>query len=315
MTRDLLNSLRRAHHTLAFLCLLCTHQLYAQSLVVSGVVKDESGIALPGVNILLKGTSTGTVTDTDGKYSIEVPSPESTLVFSFIGYVAQEVNVGQQSTIDIQMVADIATLGEVVVVGYGTQEKVNMTGSVGAVKFDEKMSSRALSNVSSGLSGLIPGLTATQASGMAGNSNATLLIRGLGSVNNSGPLIVVDGVPDVDINLLNFNDIESISVLKDAASASIYGSRGANGVILVTTKSGKGLQKTVISYNGSYGFRNQPRRTISWRIIQEHLHFISVLRRSIHYPQDLSSRTAPSTNGWQKEWSILSLIPTRTGGM
>jgi TonB-linked SusC/RagA family outer membrane protein len=255
MTQSLLCSWRRACYALAFLCLLCTHQLYAQSLVVSGVVKDDSGVALPGVNVLVKGTTTGSVTDADGKFSLEVPSPESTLVFSFIGYQAQEVTVGQQTTFDVVLVADIATLGEVLVVGYGTQEKVNMTGAVGAVKFDEKMTSRALSNVSSGLSGVVPGLTAVQTSGMAGNNDATLLIRGLGTINGSGPLVVIDGVPDGNINLLNPNDIESISVLKDAASASIYGSRGSNGVILVTTKSGKGMKKTLINYNGSYGIR------------------------------------------------------------
>jgi TonB-linked SusC/RagA family outer membrane protein len=303
MTQSLLGSLKRARCVLAFLCLLCTHHLYAQSFIVSGVVKDESGVALPGVNILLKGTTTGTVTDADGKYSLEVPSSESTLVFSFIGYLGQEVNVGQQSSVDIVMVADITTLGEVVVVGYGTQEKVNVTGAVGAVKFDEKMSSRALSNVSSGLSGLIPGLTATQASGMAGNSNATLLIRGLGSVNNSGPLIVVDGVPDVDINLINFNDIESVSVLKDAASASIYGSRGANGVILVTTKSGKGLQKTVISYNGSYGIQ-QP--TKAYNFLADYPRALTLQQRAA------AVNTFPSAfifkNGTIDQWMAMGMV-------
>src|SRR5882724_2515731 len=259
MTQTLLNSLKRAHYALAFLCLLCTHHLYAQSHVVTGTVKDEGGVAIPGVNILVKETTTGTITGAEGKYSLAVPDSASVLVFSFIGYKSQEVNVGQQTTIDIALEADILTLGEVVVVGYGTQEKVNMTGAVGAIKFDEKITSRSLPNVSSGLAGLIPGLTATQARGMAGNNSAQLLIRGLGSVNGSGPLIVVDNVPDIDINLINYNDIESISVLKDAASAAIYGSRGANGVVLVTTRSGKGLKKTSITYNGSYGISHPTR--------------------------------------------------------
>lgn len=303
MTQSLLNSLMQARYALAFLCLLCTHHLYAQSIVVNGVVKDETGVALPGVNILVKGTTTGTVTDADGKYSLEVPSSESTLTFSFIGYLGQEVNVGAQTTIDILMEADITTLSEVVVVGYGTQEKVNVTGAVGAVKFDEKMSSRALSNVSSGLSGLIPGLTATQASGMAGNSNATLLIRGLGSVNNSGPLIVVDGVPDVDINLINFNDIESVSVLKDAASASIYGSRGANGVILVTTKSGKGLQKTTINYNGSYAIQKP---TKSYNYMADYPRALTLHQRAA------AVNTLPSgyifKNGTIDQWMAMGMI-------
>jgi TonB-linked SusC/RagA family outer membrane protein len=304
MTQSLLiKNLKRARYTLAFLCLLCTHHLYAQSFIVSGTVKDESGASIPGVNVLLKETATGTVTDADGKYSLEVPSSESILIFSFIGYLAQEVNVGQQTNVDVLLVADITTLSEVVVVGYGTQEKVNVTGSVGSVKFDEKMSSRALSNISSGLSGLIPGLTATQASGMAGNSNATLLIRGLGSVNNSGPLVVVDGVPDVDINLLNFNDIESISVLKDAASASIYGSRGANGVILVTTKSGKGQRKTVINYNGSYAIQKP---TKAYNFLADYPRALTLHQRAA------AVNTQPSgyifKNGTIDEWMAMGMI-------
>lgn len=303
MTQTLLSSLKRARYVLALLCLLCTHHLHAQSLVVSGVVKDDSGGGLPGVNIVIKGTTTGTVTDADGKYSLEVPGPESVLSFSFIGYLSQDVNVGQQTTVDVVMMADITTLGEVVVVGYGTQEKVNMTGSVGAVKFDEKISSRSLSNVSSGLAGLVPGLTATQARGMAGNNSATLLIRGLGSVNNSGPLVVVDNVPDIDINLINFNDIESISVLKDAASASVYGSRGANGVILITTKSGKGLKKTVINYNGSYAV-SQP--TSSYEFLADYPRAMTLQN------QAASTNTAASAfifkNGTIDEWMAKGMV-------
>ena len=218
---------------------------------VKGKVTSSDG-PLPGVNVVVKGTTDGTITDADGVYSITVPSRESVLVFSYIGHVTEEAVVGERSTIDIALTPDILTLSEVVIVGYGTQEKVNMTGAVAAVKVDDKLTSRALTNVSSGLSGLVPGLAVSQASGMAGKNNATLLIRGLGTVNNANPLIVVDGMPDVDINRLNMNDIESISVLKDAASAAVYGSRGANGVILITTKSGKGLKKTTITYNGTY---------------------------------------------------------------
>jgi TonB-dependent starch-binding outer membrane protein SusC len=226
-------------------------QAWAQ-VAVSGRVTDSEGVSMPGVNVIEMGTNNGTTTDGDGGYSITITSENATLGFSFIGYSPQEVSINGQSTINITMMPDITSLKEIVVVGYGTQQKVNMTGSVGSVKMDEKFTSRALTNVSSGLSGLVPGLTAVQGSGMAGNNQASLLIRGLGSVNNSGPLIVVDGMPDVDINRLNFNDIESISVLKDASSAAVYGSRGANGVILVTTKSGKGLNKTTINYTSSY---------------------------------------------------------------
>ena len=230
---------------------MSTHA-WAQIPVTGTVTSSEDGLGLPGVNVVVKGTNEGTITDIDGKYSISVPSGESTLIFSYIGHVTQEVLVGDKTSIDITMAPDIQTLNEVVVVGYGTQEKVNMTGAVSAVKIDDKITSRALTNVSSGLSGLVPGLSAIQSTGMAGNNGAELIIRGMGSVNDANPLIVVDGMPDVDINRLNMNDIESISVLKDAASAAVYGSRGANGVILITTKSGKGVEGTSINYSGSY---------------------------------------------------------------
>ncbi|MBT1703778.1 SusC/RagA family TonB-linked outer membrane protein [Chryseosolibacter indicus] len=223
----------------------------AQTTVTGRVTSPDGVDPIPGVNVVVKGSTIGTITDVEGKFSISVPA-DGVLVFSYIGHVTEEIPVGDRTVVDISLTPDIQTLNEVVVVGYGTQEKVNVTGAVSAVKIDEKITGRALTNVSSGLTGLVPGLTATQSSGMAGNNNASLLIRGLGSVNNSGPLIVVDGMPDVDINRLNFNDIESISVLKDAASASVYGSRGANGVVLITTKSGKGMQKTQINYTGSY---------------------------------------------------------------
>src|SRR5690606_19626673 len=140
--------------------------------------------------------------------------------------------------INVQLVPDIKTLDELVVVGYGTQKRSEVVGAVSTVIIDEQISSRAMPNVSSGLAGMVPGLTAIQSTGMAGRNEADLIIRGLGSVNNSNPLVVVDGMPDVDINRIDMNDVASISVLKDAASAAVYGSRGANGVILITTKSG-----------------------------------------------------------------------------
>lgn len=238
---------------LAFLVVtgMSTHA-WGQIPITGRVVSSEGNEPLPGVNVVIKGTTEGTITDIDGMYSIAVPSRESVLVFSYIGHVTEEVEVGDRSVIDVTMAADIQTLSEVVVVGYGTQEKVNMTGAVSAVKIDDKISSRSLTNVSSGLSGLVPGLSVIQSTGMAGANDAELLIRGMGTVNNANPLIVVDGMPDVDINRLNMNDIESISVLKDAASAAVYGSRGANGVILITTKSGKGAEGTSINYTGSY---------------------------------------------------------------
>src|SRR5690606_32500237 len=219
---------------------------------VRGTVVDDNGEALPGVSILEKGTTNGTTTDTDGRFTITVAGPESVLTFSFIGFSTQEITVGNQENLSVTMITEDRSLEEIVVVGYGTQKKVNLTGSVAAVTFDEKIASRSLANVSSSLSGLVPGMAVTQNTGMAGSNGASLIIRGLGTVNNASPLIEVGGMTDVDINRINMHDIESISVLKDATSASVCGSRAANGVILITTKSGKGQDRASINYTGSY---------------------------------------------------------------
>jgi TonB-linked SusC/RagA family outer membrane protein len=226
---------------------------YAQNIPISGTVTDGGGETLPGVNVTIKGSTVGVVTDSNGKYSINVPNSEAVLVFSSVGFATQEITTGDRTNIAVSLLEGAQEMEEVVVVGYGTQKKVNLTGSVTAVKVDESLASRSLSNVSSGLQGLLPGLAVSQNSGMAGRNDVSLMIRGMGSVNNSDPLIVVDGMPDADINRLNMNDIESISVLKDAASSAVYGSRAANGVILITTKSGKGQDKTSVSFTGNYG--------------------------------------------------------------
>jgi len=222
------------------------------AVTVTGKVTDDKGGGLPGVNVVEKGTSNGTSTDTNGEYKLTVAGNSSVLTFSFIGFVPQEVAVENRTTISIELKTEDKSLEEVVVVGYGTQKKVNVTGAVSSIKIDDKITNRSLSNVSSGLSGLVPGLSVTQSSGMAGRNNAALIIRGLGTVNNASPLVVVDGMPDVDINRINMNDIETISVLKDATSSSVYGSRAANGVILITTKSGKGQEKATINFSGNY---------------------------------------------------------------
>ena len=223
----------------------------AVAVTVTGRISDEKGVALPGVSVVEKGTSNGTTTDANGDYRITVSGSTSVLAFSFIGFVSKEEIVGNRDNITLQLSSEDKSLEEVVVVGYGTQKKVNVTGAVSSIKIDDKITNRSLSNVSSGLAGLVPGLAVTQSTGMAGRNNASLIIRGLGTVNNASPLVVVDGMPDVDINRINMNDIETISVLKDATSSSVYGSRAANGVILITTKSGKGQEKASINYSGN----------------------------------------------------------------
>lgn len=222
-----------------------------QQKVVSGKVTDSSGAPLPGVTVVVKNTNLGSITDNEGKFSLNNLNSSSVLVFSFIGMKTQEVEVGNQVFMNVIMVDELINLDEVVAIGYGTQKKANLTGSVSAIKVDEKMASRSLTNITSGIQGLLPGLAINQNTGMAGKNDVRMLIRGLGTVNNSNPLIVVDGMPDVDINRLNMNDIESVSVLKDATSSAVYGSRAANGVILVTTKSGKGIEKPQLNFTSS----------------------------------------------------------------
>lgn len=230
-----------------------------RAIPVSGQVTEPDGMPVPGVNILEKGTTNGTNTDAEGRFTLNTTSASPVLVFSAIGYVTQEITVGTLSTIDVKLLSDVKALNEVVVVGYGTQKRANVTGAISTVTIDDKIASRSLTNVSSGLAGLVPGLAVTQSTGMAGRNGAALIIRGLGTVNNASPLVVVDGMPDVDINRLNINDIETISVLKDATSASVYGSRAANGVILITTKTGKGQAKASINYSGNYAFQTPTR--------------------------------------------------------
>ena len=229
---------------------------------VKGKVIDLQGNPLPGVTIVIKGTSTGTVSSENGDFIFSNIPENTTLVFSFVGMRTEEVNIAGRNTLTVIMEEESIGMEELVVVGYGVQKKANLTGAVAAVNMDETLTSRSIPNVSSMLQGLIPGLAVNQNSGMAGNNSSELLVRGLGTVNNARPLVVVDGLPDVDINRINMNDIESISVLKDASSSAIYGSRAANGVILITTKSGKSGE-TRINANVSYSI-DHPTRTYSF---------------------------------------------------
>lgn len=233
-----------------FFLFLLPISLLAQQKTVKGTVKDEAGEPLSGISVTVSGTKTGTTTNTLGQFSLSVDAGAE-LVFSSATYEAVRVKVDDRAEYMVSMKPNSSSLNDVVVVGYGRQKKVNLVGAVGTVTVDDKMTSRALPNVSSALSGMVPGLTAIQSSGMAGNNEASLVIRGLGTVNNASPLVVVDGMPDVDINRININDIETISVLKDATSASVYGSRAANGVILITTRSGKGMKKTQLNFTSN----------------------------------------------------------------
>lgn len=211
---------------------------------ISGTVVDEEGGAgIPGVNVIVKGTSIGTTTDVNGNYTISVPDGKGTLIFSFIGYASQEIAVNDQTNINVTLTRDVTQLDEVVVVGYGEKKRVNLTGAVASVN-SEVLESRPIIDTRSALQGVIPGLYIQRGSGQPGVEGFNLNVRGYSSANNgvgedsgNSPLVLIDGMPG-QLDLLNPADIESISVLKDA-SASIYGARAANGVILVTTKGGK----------------------------------------------------------------------------
>lgn len=222
-----------------------TEALHNQSLTVSGrVTATDSGTgqgeSLPGVSISIKGTSAGTVTDGEGKYTLEVPSAESVLVFSFIGYTTEEVRVGNMAVIDMTMTPDIIALGEIIVVGYGEQRKLTSTGAFSSVT-GEELAKAPVAGVSNALIGMTPGIQAIQSSGEFGNDKADIRIRGIATLNKAGadPLILVDGVQRENFNSIDLNEIETINILKDASATAVFGVRGANGVILITTKQGK----------------------------------------------------------------------------
>lgn len=233
------------------------NDLYAQSVVqkvhrITGKITDEKGEGLPGISITVKGTTTGISSDGSGNYMINIPSDKSVLVFSSTGYLSKEVPVNGNSKINVQLSTDQKALDEVVVVGYGVQKKVTVTGSVATLKGDVLRESPA-ANLTNAIAGRVPGVIASNRSGEPGSDFSSLLIRGMGTLNDNSPLIVIDGVANRGaFERMNPDDIESISILKDA-SAAIYGAQSANGVILVTTKKGK-TGKPTITYNGSYGF-------------------------------------------------------------
>ncbi|QRR01027.1 TonB-dependent receptor [Dyadobacter sandarakinus] len=220
-------------------------------IAVKGTVSSADGQGtLPGVSVVLKGSNQGTTTDTDGKFTLTVPNVESILVFSFVGYASQEVVVGNRTQVDISLQPDNKALSEVVVVGYGTQKRVNLTGAVSQVQAKD-LENRPLNNMSQILQGMVPNLNITFSTGQPGSSGS-LNVRGETSINGGGPLVLIDGVPG-DINRINPGDVESVSVLKDAAASAIYGARGAFGVILVTTKTAKS-GKTSVSYSNNFGW-------------------------------------------------------------
>ena len=231
---------------------------------VTGVIKDQHGEPVIGANVSVKGTTIGTITGIDGDFALEVPA-NAVIQVSYIGYVPQELRLGGKNHLDVVLKEDSQALDEIVVVGYGVQKKINLTGSVSSVK-SEELERQPIVTMKDALAGLVPGLTVVKSSGQPGSSNPTITVRGVGTWKNAGPLVLVDGMSMSIADVLP-NDIESISVLKDAASAAIYGSRAANGVILITTKKGK-EGKVQVNYNGNVGWQQatrQPKSATGWQ--------------------------------------------------
>ncbi|MEJ5960649.1 SusC/RagA family TonB-linked outer membrane protein [Pedobacter immunditicola] len=221
-------------------------------ITVRGKVTDQSGGALPGVSVRLKGSSTAATTDNEGMYTINVPDGSGILEFRYIGYAPAEIDINGRNVVNITLNAETTDLSEVVVVGYGTQKKVNLTGAISTVSSKE-IGMRPVGQTSAALQGIAPGVTVTQASGRPGGDAATIRIRGIGTLSDANPLVLIDGI-EGSMNNIDPNVIESVSILKDAASASIYGSRAANGVILVTTK--RGSTEIGINYNNYLGWQS-----------------------------------------------------------
>ena len=220
---------------------------------ITGVVTADNGDLLPGATVLLKGTTIGTVTDINGNYSLDVQSNEGTIVFSYVGYITKEISIDGQTNIDVILTMDITGLDEIVVIGYGVQKKSLVTGAISKVTSDEISQTQNL-RVEQALQGKTAGVIIAQQSGSPG-ADITVRVRGIGSNSTSSPLFVVDGMRTSGIDYLSPNDIESIEILKDAASSAIYGAEAANGVVIITTKKGTKGQ-TSFNYNGYYGIQN-----------------------------------------------------------
>ena len=222
---------------------------------ISGTISDEEGVPLPGVNVVIKGTNNGTSTDFDGNYSISADQDDN-LIFSFVGFLDQEVKVGTSTNINVSLQLGSSELDEVVITGYGTSKKRDLTGAIAQIKTETIQRANPVQAAAS-LQGQIAGVVVTKTAGKPGDA-FDINIRGLNNFDNekTRPLVVVDGILGANLNDINPVDIETIDVLKDASSTAVYGARGANGVVIITTKKGSS-GKPSVSYNGYYGQKTQ----------------------------------------------------------
>jgi TonB-dependent starch-binding outer membrane protein SusC len=277
------------------------HAAWAQSRTITGRVTSE-GEGLPGVNVLLKGSSTGTTTNTEGAYSLNIPDGNGTLVFSYIGYTTEEVAINNRPVIDVSLMPDIKSLSEVVVVGYGSVKKSDLTGSVASIKSTE-INAFPATNLMQSMAGRATGVQISQNTGAPGSA-ISVRIRGTNSIQGSNePLYVVDGFPFTGSpTLLNNADIESIEVLKDASATAIYGSRGANGVVLITTRRGK-AGKTTVEYDGYHGIQTA-RNTLDLMNPREYMLFQNEIaandKLNPRFTQDEIDNAGEGTD-WQNE--------------
>lgn len=260
------------------------HKSPAAYIDISGTIKDDKGAPVVGASVIVKGTSIGTSTDATGSFKLQLTEQRVVLVISSVGYQTQEVTVTSSGPVNVTLLSRGDMNDEVVVVGYGTQKKVDVTGAISTVSAD-KVNQGINQSVSHALQGRAPGVTVIQNSGEPG-AGVEIRIRGAGSINDNSPLYVVDGVISGGIGGLNPADIENISVLKDAASASIYGSRGANGVIIVTTKKGKRDQKTTVSFNTTQGIQQ------AWKMPKS----LSAEERNLIHKEALTNDNTPTTD-------------------
>ena len=270
--------------------------LFAQQASVKGVVSDSNGDLMIGVNVLEKGTSNGTVTDFDGNYSISV-SNGATIVFSYVGYETVEVAVGNQTQIDVTLVDDIEALSQVVVVGYTTQNRRDITGAISSVNVSD-LKKLPGANVANLLQGQVAGVVSTPGSGAPGSA-PVIRIRGLGTIGNNNPLFVIDGIPG-SIASINPADIESINVLKDASAATIYGARASNGVVIVTTKRGKAGDLKV-SFNSYIGISSVPNKIGVLNTAQNNQVSIAAQANDGQPPLAYTSLTGVADTNWQDE--------------
>jgi TonB-linked SusC/RagA family outer membrane protein len=269
---------------------------------ISGLVSDDQNQPLPGANILEKGTTTGTTTDSNGEYKLNVSDPNATLVYSFIGYTSQEIPINNQTVINVSLQPDVLSLSEVVVVGYGTQKKTDLTGSISTIK-GEALVAAPMPNLANALTGKMTGVITTQQSGKPGFDDPTFLIRGKSTFGDNGALVLVDGI-ERSVNRIDPNEIESITILKDAASAAVYGARAANGVVLVTTKRGSETAPN-ITYTMSAGSQS-PTTIPSLMNAYDYARYLNIARAnsgaqpvfSDSEIQQYEDGTLPSTDWW-----------------